>query len=250
MLQSMFLKPRRYIVVSNYISLSTALFLMTKNENFDRNEITSLIAAAGSGMRLGGIPKAFLKHRGRTLLEHSVKYLANGSTRLLAGLPEAHVEYANTLIAGTNTQCLAGGDTKRETISILLDQCVTEYVIVHDVAVLAPPPSLLTRVLGTLSNSNVGAVVPVVSQIVRGAMATRDKTDLMTSSVDRERLVMSQSPQAYRTSLLRKALKNIKQDESGLYALVFHDGGKVKLIDSLSTQVKITYPEDLELLKQ
>ncbi len=57
-------------------------------------EVAGLLLAAGGGRRLGGRPKALLRHRGRPLVEHAVAVLrAGGCTRVhvVLGASAAHV---------------------------------------------------------------------------------------------------------------------------------------------------------------
>ena len=54
---------------------------MTRNED----QVAGLLLAAGGGRRLGGRPKALLRHRGRPLVEHAVGVLR------AAGLTRVHV---------------------------------------------------------------------------------------------------------------------------------------------------------------
>ncbi|GAB2715501.1 nucleotidyltransferase family protein [Streptomyces bullii] len=44
----------------------------------DTGAVTGLLLAAGGGRRLGGRPKALLRHRGRPLVEHAVRVLRAG----------------------------------------------------------------------------------------------------------------------------------------------------------------------------
>ncbi|MFJ2024739.1 NTP transferase domain-containing protein [Streptomyces sp. NPDC087897] len=41
-------------------------------------KVAGVLLAAGGGRRLGGLPKALLRHRGRPLIEHAVRSLRNG----------------------------------------------------------------------------------------------------------------------------------------------------------------------------
>lgn len=212
--------------------------------------VAGLLAAAGGGTRLGGQPKAFLRHRGRTMLEHGADYLGLAAERLVVGLPADRLEEGRTLLADTNAQCLAGGASKQETTSILLDQCREEVVLVHDVSQFMPAPEQLHQVLAALDNAD--AAVPCVRLPVRGALATRDGEGWMTAALDRDNAVMSHTPQAYRRQALVEALERARREswtESGLYALIHRNGGRVRLIDGDPDQLKLTYPQDLAVLK-
>ena len=213
--------------------------------------VAGLLAAAGGGMRHGGQPKAFLRHRGRTMLEHGASYLGLIVDRLVVGLPGDRLEEGRGLLDGTGAQCRAGGATKQETTRLLLEDCTQDVVIVHDVSQFMPSPDLLARALAALVDAD--ACAPSVSLPVRGALATRDHEGWMTGVVDRENAVMSHTPQAFRRLALVDALESAQREgwlDSGLYALVHRNGGRVRLIDGDPGQLKLTYPEDLAVLEQ
>lgn len=204
--------------------------------------VAGLLAAAGGGMRLGGQPKAFLRHRGRTMLEHGVNYLRLVAEQLMVGLPGDRLEEGRALLSGTGAQCLAGGATKQETTRFLLEGCTQEVVIVHDVSQFMPSPDLLTRALAGLVDAD--ACTPSVLLPVRGALATRDQEGWMTDVIDRENAVMSHTPQAFRRLALVDALERAQREgwlESGLYALVHRNGGRVRMIEGDPGQLKLTY---------
>lgn len=51
---------------------------MTTHETTGGAGVVALLLAAGGGRRLGGRPKALLRHRGRPLVEHAVRVLREG----------------------------------------------------------------------------------------------------------------------------------------------------------------------------
>jgi 2-C-methyl-D-erythritol 4-phosphate cytidylyltransferase len=217
---------------------------------FSIASVAGLLVAAGGGTRLGGRPKAFLRHRGRTMLEHGADYLGLVAARLIVGLPADRLDEGRALLAGTAAQCLAGGGSKKETSRILLDQSREDVVLVHDVSQFMPAPELLHQVLAALDDAD--AAAPCVRLPVRGALATRDDEGRMTAVLDRDNAVMSHTPQAYRRQALVAALDRAGREgwtESGLYALVHRNGGRVRLIDGDPDQLKLTYPQDLAVLE-
>ena len=202
-------------------------------------------------MQLGGQPKAFLCHRGHTMLEHGATYLSEVAGRLIMGLPADRVEEGRDVLAGTGAQCLAGGATKQETTSLLLEECTEDVVIVHDVSQFMPSPDFLFHVLAGLENAD--AAAPVVPLRVRGSLANRDQDGWMTDVLDRENAVMSHTPQAIRRKALVDALACAQREgwvENGLYALVHRNSGRVRMIDGNPDQQKLTYPDGLDMLKQ
>jgi 2-C-methyl-D-erythritol 4-phosphate cytidylyltransferase len=219
----------------------------------DSRSVVGLLAAAGGGVRLGGRPKAFLRHRGRTMLEHGVAYLLQAADTVLAGLPAERLDEGRALLAETPTRCFAGGASKQDTVARLIVHCDADLVVVHDASQFMPRRETLMRVLSALADSDADAVIPTVALPVRGSLALRDGEGWMTAPLDRERVVMSHTPQAYRRAALAAALDHAAEQgwqESGLYALIQRRGGRVRLIDGDADQLKLTYPQDLAVLEE
>ncbi|NEA98140.1 nucleotidyltransferase family protein [Streptomyces sp. SID13726] len=71
---------------------------MTENEQ----QVAGVLLAAGGGRRLGGRPKALLRHRGRPLVEHAVGFLR------AAGCARLHVVLGAAAAAGPPAADLGG----------------------------------------------------------------------------------------------------------------------------------------------
>ncbi len=214
-----------------------------------RDRICALLAAAGGGTRMGQGPKAFLRHRGRTLLEHAVAYLLESAGRVIVGLPEDRLEEGRDLVGGGQVTCLPGGATKQETVARLLPEASEPVVLVHDVSQLSPQPALMARVLAGLAGAD--ACVPVLPNVVRGAAMLVDDEGWMACVVDRERLAFSHTPQAFRRDALQAACARAAREgwlENGVYALVQRAGGRVRTVAGDPDQIKLTFPEDLARL--
>jgi 2-C-methyl-D-erythritol 4-phosphate cytidylyltransferase len=71
----------------------------------------------------------------------------------------------------------------------------------------------------------------------------------VVETVDRADLVLVQTPQAFRTDLLRRALSAGKADATDEAALVEGLGEPVRTVAGDPRNVKVTTPEDLDLLR-
>ena len=95
--------------------------------------VTAVIAAAGSGERLGaGGPKAFVAVAGRPMVEWSIAaFRAAGPVgAVVIAAPAGHVHE----LAGGDGVVLAGGKTRAESVSRSPGGGRTELVAVHDAA--------------------------------------------------------------------------------------------------------------------
>jgi 2-C-methyl-D-erythritol 4-phosphate cytidylyltransferase len=107
--------------------------------------VTAVIAAAGSGQRLGaGGPKAFIELAGRPMVEWSIEALRGapsiGEIVVAAPPPEGcrisfeHLEGNTTSGGGVRVRVVAGGETRAESVRNGLERVETELVAIHDAA--------------------------------------------------------------------------------------------------------------------
>jgi len=186
--------------------------------------VVALVAAAGSGERLGlGVPKAFVEVDGRPLLVHAVDALrAGGADLVVVAVPASEVGSARGLL-GLDAVVVAGGADRTASVAAALkaaeQQC--DVILVHDAARAFVPPAMVRRVIdAVLAGSR--AVVPVlpVTDTVRGVAlepavpaspaserARSGIAEHSTGVVDRELLRVVQTPQGFEPGLLREAYR-------------------------------------------
>ncbi|MDX6632586.1 MAG: 2-C-methyl-D-erythritol 4-phosphate cytidylyltransferase [Solirubrobacterales bacterium] len=217
-------------------------------------EATAVIAAAGSGQRLGsGGPKAFVELAGRSLLEWCVAaFAAVPAVRAIvvaapAGEEERATAIAEAAAGDTATQVVAGAEHRSESVAAALERVETDLVAVHDAARPLVSPELIGAVLAEFADDTVEGVVaatPVtdtVKQLLRGREVER--------TLDRSSLWAAQTPQAFRVEALRRALASTEllaqaTDDAMLLERI---GGKVLLHDAPPENIKVTTPMDLRI---
>lgn len=203
---------------------------------------SGLLLGAGGGERMGGTPKAFLSV-GESLLERAVALLSGCVEEVIVGLRAEDVDRGRRLV-GHTAQVMAGGATRQQTIERLVAAAKGRYVLVHDVARPFATRTLFVEVLEAAQEF--GAAAAAV------AIPSRDSLCLVEDGfvgapVDRARLSAIQTPQAFRTELLREVLARARTEGRQKTSLVhlFRDFDlKVRLVPGDPENVKITYSED------
>lgn len=199
-----------------------------------------ILVAAGEGRRFGS-PKAFLDLEGRPLIERAAAPFASFRDRVLVlrreDLPRARLP---------GWKLVAGGPRRRDSVENGLRALdpLTATVLVHDAARPLAPEALVARVLeAALRHPAVVPGVPVVDTVkrVRGGV--------VVETLDRASLVAVQTPQAFRTDLLRRALLADPSDATDEAALVEGLGEPVVTVPGDPRAMKVTTPEDLDLLR-
>ena len=212
--------------------------------------VPALIVAAGSGQRLGtGQPKALAPLEDRPLYVWSVEAFlhSNAVDRVLVAVPPGHAGY----FSAPGIEIVEGGDSRSESVAnglaSLGEDAGSELIVVHDAARPLVTPQLIDAAVEALESAPdldaVVAAAPVTDTIKRVGDQGR-----VAGTLDRSELVSVQTPQVFRIDVLRQAiaagdLARATDDAS----LVEAAGGTVGVIDSPSSNIKVTVPGDLEL---
>lgn len=210
----------------------------------DPRDVTAIVLAAGGGSRVGGRPKAFLRHRGLTLVDHAVALLQPFAASVVACLPADSIDEP---VAGARV--VAGGSSRQRSIVAGLEVASTPYVVLHEAARPFATAELVAAVLAAVAVGASGAV-PVVAPPVRDSAVTVSDGRI-TAVVPRDQLHHSVTPQAYRRAPLAAALAEALsqgRDESTSFAALLRAGLPVAAVPAPPGNRKITWPEDLALL--
>lgn len=118
-----------------------------------------------------------------------------------------------------------------------------DWMLVHDAARPCLGAHHLARLLHEVGSDEVGGIlaVPVADTLKRA-----DADRRIAASVARERLWQAQTPQMFRFALLRQALeanRDVTDEAAAVEALGLHP----RLVGADATNLKVTYPIDLDL---
>jgi 2-C-methyl-D-erythritol 4-phosphate cytidylyltransferase len=219
-----------------------------------QQKIVCLVAAAGRGIRFGReMPKSFHPVGGRSLLVWSIEglRLVPSIGRFVVMVPQGWEQTAREQLEREIPDCeaavIAGGETRQESVEIgLAEAGAAEIVLVHDAARPCFSAGLVERVIEAALRA--GAAVPVLQAT---DTLGRIRDDDLEAIVPRERVVGIQTPQGFRTAVLRRAFEEVRA--SGLRAtdessLVLAAGMPVKVVEGERRNIKVTVKEDLEIV--
>ena len=193
--------------------------------------VVGIVPAAGAGERLGAeVPKAFAVLGGRPMLEWSLEVLREVCDRVVVAVPPDRVEPPDFV---------AGGATRSESVRNAMEAAPEASVfVVHDAARPLLTVDLARRCLDALEGyDGVIAAVPVtdtVKEVENGAVVR---------TPDRGRLWAAQTPQVFRAEVLRRAIGEATDDASLVEAM----GGRVRVVEGMRENFKITSPLDVRL---
>src|SRR5260221_13713221 len=215
--------------------------------------VGAIVAAAGSGTRLGRGSKALVRLNGRTTLARAVQLFLglDEVSRIVVVGPPSRLETAEQEVAALHptkpVTVRAGGDSRQapgRAGSAALGDC--DYVLVHDAARPLATPALVRRVLAAAMES--GAAFPAITP--RDAVK-RVEGNRLIESLDRSRVVLAQTPQGFAYALLARAHREaadaglVGDDDAQLVAATGH---AVTVVEGEHANIKLTTPEDFGLV--
>jgi len=197
------------------------------------------------------VPKQYLPLSGKPMIYHSLATLcacAEITTVFVVLSPEDTQFHGYDWSAfGDRLQPLyCGGATRAESVlnGLMASELEPdEWVLVHDAARPCLTRAQLSRLIAALRDDEVGGIlaVPVADTLKRADGAAR-----IARTEDRNQLWQAQTPQMFRAGLLLEALEtapNVTDEASAIEALGLHP----RLVESESTNFKVTYPQDIRL---
>lgn len=211
----------------------------------------AVIVAGGSGTRMGKeLPKQFLLLNGKTILIHSVLAFSQAypDVHIVLVLPKEFITLAKELVIqvslSPNIEFVEGGATRFDSVKNGLQQVKdADIVFVHDAVRCLVTPNLIKSCSDTACEQ--GSAIPVIP--VRDSMRRVDPKEETSVIVNRENLFVVQTPQTFKKNILLSAFD---VDYSPLFtdeaSVVEAAGYKVHLVPGEETNIKITYPEDLQ----
>jgi 2-C-methyl-D-erythritol 4-phosphate cytidylyltransferase len=213
-----------------------------------RGDVAVLVAAAGSGVRLGpGAPKALRLLAGEPLLAHAVRRVAAAASvrSIVVAVPADAVETVRRVLAPVApVTVVPGGAERQDSVAAALAAVPgdVDIVLVHDAARALAPPELVEAVAAAVRAGR-PAVIPVLPVVDTVKEVGSD--GLVLGTVDRSALRAVQTPQGFRRAVLAAAHAGAADPLTDDAGLVEKAGIPVSCVSGSELALKITRPLDL-----
>jgi 2-C-methyl-D-erythritol 4-phosphate cytidylyltransferase/2-C-methyl-D-erythritol 2,4-cyclodiphosphate synthase len=212
--------------------------------------VTAIIAAGGRGSRLGGPrPKQLLEIGGRAILARSVDAFV-GHPRIagvVVALPAEVAADPPSYLAADRVTIVEGGERRQDSVALAFRRVPgdTDIVVIHDAARPFVTAALIDRTIDAADAYGAAIAALPVTDTVKRADARR----VIVDTIPRSEIFLAQTPQAFRTGVLRDALAlaGTVGDATDEAMLAERAGHHVRLVDGDRENIKITTSADLEL---
>ena len=212
--------------------------------------VTAIIAAAGRGERFGGgVPKQLMTLGGRPILQHSVDafVLHERITDLIVALPFELAADTPSYLRGRSKpiEIVEGGNRRQDSVARAF-ACVptaADIVVIHDAARPLVSSALIARTIDAAAAHGAAIAAVAATDTVKRA----DERRFVVDTLPRHGIFLAQTPQAFRTSVLREALASADAaaEATDEASLIERAGHRVQLVDGDPRNLKITTADDL-----
>jgi 2-C-methyl-D-erythritol 4-phosphate cytidylyltransferase / 2-C-methyl-D-erythritol 2,4-cyclodiphosphate synthase len=214
--------------------------------------VAAVVVAAGRGERAGGdVPKQYREIAGEPMLRPTLAaFLGHpmiGMVQPVIHPADEHFYRAATAGLAKLPAPVAGGATRQASVRAGLEALAAsapELVLIHDAARPFLSDTLISRAIAA-GKAN-GAAVPAVA--IADTVKRIDAGAMVAETLDRSRLRMVQTPQAFAFDLIfdahRRAAAAGREDFTDDAALAEWAGHRVSVFEGESGNVKVTTNED------
>lgn len=202
------------------------------------------------------MPKQYLLLNGVPLIGHALQLFCNDDL-----IKSVHVVLSATDNGWENlpshlqthaklTVHRCGGETRAQTVLNGLNAIKNivaedDWILVHDAARPGLSAELLDKLIENLKQDDVGGLLalPLADTLKRA-----DENAVVQATVPRVNLWQAQTPQMFRYATLVKALANFDGSPTDEAEAIEALGLKPKLVAGALRNLKVTYPQDLDVL--
>lgn len=232
------------------MGLLRKLFYANKAET-KRPYTGAVIVAAGSSRRMGGVDKLFVLLEGKPAIAHSIKAFEDNPL-----IDEIVVVTRAELISEISGICkdhslskvkcvIRGGEKRSDSVMRGLMEVSekAEYIAVHDGGRPLVTEKIITETVKAAFQYGCAVPAVMVSDTVKTV-----ENGVITGTPDRKKLFGAQTPQVFRSELIKAALTRAEQskteltDDSMAVELL---GACVRIVEGSPENIKITYPSDI-----
>ncbi|AEA33739.1 2-C-methyl-D-erythritol 4-phosphate cytidylyltransferase [Hippea maritima] len=204
-------------------------------------KISSVVVAAGSGRRFGS-KKQFEQLNGKLVIDYSIEILREFGEVVIVGRDE-DLDFLSKRF--NLAKVTSGGRERMHSVFNGVLASEGDFVLIHDAARPLIDKDMVSRLVDAVKGFDAAIVAIKAYETLK-----LSNNGFSVNTLDRDKIYISQTPQAFRRVKLLKALEfainsnDIFTDEAALWEKFY---GRVKIVEGSRKNIKITTKEDLRL---
>ncbi|MFQ6003408.1 MAG: 2-C-methyl-D-erythritol 4-phosphate cytidylyltransferase [Candidatus Zixiibacteriota bacterium] len=218
----------------------------------------AIIAAGGQGKRIEGkLPKQFLMLKDKPILAHTLDKFERCELidEIILVVPEDYLEYCSQKVVDEHSfkkvrKVISGGKERQDSVYSGLKVCPndTSIVVIHDGVRPLISPDKISEAIKICQEKNAVVLAVPVKETVK-----RVEPGNILTTLDRDKLWLTQTPQTFEYKLILDAYEKAKEDNfvgTDDSALVERLGYEVTILEGDNKNIKITTAEDLTIAEK
>ena len=225
------------------------------------NKITAIVLAAGSGSRMKSkTKKQFIEIKGKPVIWYSLfEFEKSRVDEIILVTGKEDIDYCKKEIVEKYNlkkikNVVAGGSERYESVYNGLKEVTGNIVLIHDGARPLINNEIIERSIeGTIKSDACVVGVPVKDTIKRA-----NKEGYIIDTPNRSELWITQTPQSFKTDLVKMAYKKMKEEleKGGCLDVKITDDAmvveefttnQVRFVQGDYKNIKVTTPEDIDI---
>lgn len=212
------------------------------------NKFSLIITAGGTSSRYGGENKLLVKLKDKTVIEETISKFVDFEEidEIIISANISIIEILEDLFKSPKIKIIEGGNTRQKSVYNALKQVKNDYVIIHDGARPLIRKETIAYVLEDVITKGAVSVMTKTTDTIKEV----DEAGRIIRTIDRSKLYNTQTPQAFKTSLIKTAHEKLRDgnftDDSSMLEYL---NIPVYIVNGSYTNIKITIKSDLDFAK-
>ena len=212
------------------------------------NKFSLIITAGGTSSRYGNTNKLLEKINDKTVIEETIAKFIDFDEidEIIISANISIIPTLQEMFNNPKIKIIEGGNTRQKSVYNALQVVKNEYVLIHDGARPLIRKDTIAYVLEAVVDKNAVTVMTKTTDTIKEV----DTDGRIIRTIDRSKLYNTQTPQAFRTDIIKQAHEKLKDgnftdDCSMLEELNI----PVYIVNGSYTNIKITIKSDLDFAK-
>lgn len=212
------------------------------------NKFSLIITAGGTSSRYGSTNKLLEIINDKTVIEETIAKFIDFDEidEIIISANISIIPTLQEMFNNSKIKIIEGGNTRQKSVYNALQVVKNEYVLIHDGARPLIRKDTIAYVLEAVVDKNAVTVMTKTTDTIKEV----DTDGRIIRTIDRSKLYNTQTPQAFRTDIIKQAHEKLKDgnftdDCSMLEELNI----PVYIVNGSYTNIKITIKSDLDFAK-